>query len=269
MAEIRVNGVSLHYEARGEGPGVVLVHGSWSDGDTWAHVVPGLVGSTTVVTYDRRGHSRSEDLLTQGSVHEDAADLAGLIQGLGLAPAFVGGDSYGALVTLRLAAARPDLLRGIAVHEPPGTGILLADPDLRPIGTAFADRIAAVRELLEQAESAAAAELYVDTLAFGPGAWSQLPAPVRHTYIRNAPTYLDELRDPDALDLDLTGLARYGDPALLTQSDDSAPMFGEVLDLIDLTLSKAERHLYEGAGHAPHLSQPEEWVRMVLPRALL
>ncbi|MEE1782357.1 alpha/beta hydrolase [Streptomyces sp. SP17BM10] len=269
MAGIRVNGVSLHYEASGEGPGVVLVHGSWSDGDTWAHVVPGLAGSTTVVTYDRRGHSRSEDLLTQGSVHEDAADLAGLVQGLGLAPAFVAGDSYGALVTLRLAAARPDLLRGIAVHEPPGTGILLADPDLRPIGTAFADRIAAVRELLEQAESAAAAELYVDTLAFGPGAWAQLPAPVRHTYVRNAPTYLDELRDPDALDLDLTGLARYGDPALLTQSDDSAPMFGEVLDLIDLTLAKAERHLYKGAGHAPHLSQPEEWVRVVLPRALM
>ncbi|MFJ9772264.1 alpha/beta fold hydrolase [Kitasatospora sp. NPDC101157] len=268
MAEIRVNGVSLHYEARGEGPGVVLVHGSWSDADSWARVLPGLAESTTAVAYDRRGHSRSEDLLTQGSVYEDAADLAGLIQGLGLAPAFVYGDSYGGLITLRLAAARPDLLRGIAVHEPPGSGVLLTDPDLRPVGTAFADRIAAVRELLEQAESAAAAELYVDSLAFGPGAWEQLPAPVRHTYIRNAPTYLDELRDPDALDLDLTGLTRFTEPALLTQSDDSVPMFGAVLDLIDLALPKAERHVYRGAGHAPHLSQPEEWVRVVLPRAL-
>ncbi len=108
----------------------------------------------------------------------------------------------------------------------------------------------------------------MDSLAFGPGAWEQLPAPIRHTFIRNAPTYLDELRDPDALDLDLTGLARFTEPALLTQSDDSAPMFGEVLDLIDLTLPKAERHLYVGAGHAPHLSQPEEWVQVVLPRAL-
>ncbi|MBO1419729.1 alpha/beta fold hydrolase [Streptomyces sp. FH025] len=268
MAEIRVNGVSLHYETHGAGPGVVLVHGSWSDADAWARVLPGLAESTTAVTYDRRGHSRSEDPLTQGSVHEDAADLAGLIHGLGLAPVFVYGDSYGALVTLRLAAARPDLLRGIAVHEPPGTGVLLADPVLRPLGADYAERVAAVRELLEQAESAAAAELYVDSLAFGPGAWEQLPAPVRHTYIRNAPTYLDELRDPDALDLDLAGLGRFADPALLTQSDDSALVFGEVLDLIDLALPAAERHLYEGAGHAPHLSQPEEWVRVVRPRAL-
>ncbi|MFH9350887.1 alpha/beta fold hydrolase [Kitasatospora sp. NPDC017646] len=269
MAEIRVNGVSLHYEVRGDGPGVVLVHGSWCDADCWARVLPGLAESTTVVAYDRRGHSRSEDLLTQGSVFEDAADLAGLIHGLGLAPAFVCGDSYGGLVTLRLAAARPDLLRGIAVHEPPASGVLLTDPDLRPIGTAFADRISAVRELLEQAESAAAAELYVDSLAFGPGAWEQLPAPVRHTYVRNAPTFLDELRDPDALDLDLTGLTRFTEPALLTQSEDSAPVFGEVLDQIDLALPKAERHLFTGGGHAPHLSQPEEWVRVILPRALV
>ncbi|MFD5465227.1 alpha/beta fold hydrolase [Kitasatospora sp. NPDC127059] len=267
MAEIRVNGVGLHYEARGEGPGVVLVHGSWTDGDTWARVMPGLAESTTVVAYDRRGHSRSEDPLTQGSVHEDAADLAGLIEGLGLAPAFVCGNSYGALIALRLASVRPDLLRGIAVHEPPGTGVLLTDPELRPIAAALAGRIAAVRELLEQAESAAAAELFVETVAFGPGAWAQLPAPVRHTFIRNAPTYLDELRDPDALDLDLTALGDFNEPVLLTQSDDSPPMYGEVLDIIDLALEKAERHLYRGAGHAPHLSQPEEWVRVVLPRA--
>ncbi|MER7844704.1 alpha/beta hydrolase [Kitasatospora sp. NPDC096077] len=268
MAEIRANGVSLHYEARGEGPGVVLVHGSWTDADSWARVVPGLAESTTVVAYDRRGHSRSEDPLTQGSVHEDAADLAGLIEGLGLAPAYVCGNSYGALIALRLAAARPDLLRGVAVHEPPATGVLLTEPELRPIATALAGRIAAVRELLERAESAAAAELFVDTVAFGPGAWEQLPAPVRHTFVRNAPTYLDELRDPDALDLDLTALARFDEPALLTQSDDSPPMYGEVLDLIDLALPQAARHLYTGAGHAPHVSQPEEWVRVLLPRAL-
>lgn len=132
MAEIRVNGVSLYYETRGAGPGVVLVHGSWTDADSWVRVLPGLAEETTVVSYDRRGHSRSEDLLTQGSVYEDAADLAGLIVGLGLAPAYVCGDSYGGLIALRLAAARPDLLRGVTVHEPPATGILLADPELRP-----------------------------------------------------------------------------------------------------------------------------------------
>lgn len=268
MAEIRVNGVSLYYEARGFGPGVVLVHGSWGDADNWVRVVPGLAEQATVITYDRRGHSRSEDLLTQGSVYEDAADLAGLIEGLGLAPAYVCGSSYGALIALRLAAARPELVRGLALHEPPGVALLLADPDLRPVATAFDAGIAPVRELLEAAESAAAAELFVETVTMGPGAWARLPAPVRHTFVRNAPTYLDELRDPDALDLDLVALGRYTDPVLLTQSDDSAPVYGAVLDVIDMALPKAERHVYQGAGHLPHVAQPEEWVRVTLPRVM-
>lgn len=268
MPEVGVNGVSLHYESHGTGPGVVLVHGSWSDADSWSRVLPGLATQCTAVAYDRRGHSRSEDPGTQGSVHEDVADLAGLIEALGLAPAFVCGNSYGSLITLRLAAARPELLRGIVVHEPPGAALLRDDPAQQAVTTGFADRLAAVRVLLEAGESAEAAELFVETVAFGPGAWEHLPAPLRHTFVRNAPTFLDELQDPDALDLDLEALARYEDPALLTRSDSAAPMFEAVLDRIALTLPQAASHVYTGAGHAPHVMQPEEYVRLVLPRAL-
>ncbi|GAA0686718.1 hypothetical protein GCM10010193_45750 [Kitasatospora atroaurantiaca] len=268
MPEVGVNGVSLYYESRGAGPGVVMVHGSWSDADSWTHVVPGLATQCRVVTYDRRGHSRSEEPLTQGSVHEDVADLAALIEELGLAPAFVCGNSYGSLITLRLACARPELLRGIAVHEPPGLDLLRDDPELRSITAGFADRIEPVRVLLEAGESAAAAELFVETVAFGPGAWAQLPAPLRHTFVRNAPTYLDELRDPDALDLDLEALSRFAEPVLLTRSDNSPPMFEPILDRIALDLPQAESHMYFGAGHTPHVTQPEEYVRVTLPRAL-
>lgn len=45
-------------------------------------------------------------------------------------------------------------------------------------------------------------------------------------------------------------------------------MYGEILDLIDLSLPKPERHVYPHAGHAPHLSEPERWVRTTLPHAL-
>ncbi|MET9616311.1 alpha/beta fold hydrolase [Kitasatospora indigofera] len=268
MAVIRANGVALYYEIRGAGPSVVLVHGSWGDADCWERVAPGLAEQCTVVTYDRRGHSRSEEVLTQGSVHEDAADLAGLIEGLGLAPAFVAGTLYGAMATLRLAAARPALLRGIAVHEPPAVGLMAADPDLRPAADEAVARVAPVRALLERGETAAAAELYVDTITLGPGAWARLPAPMRHTYIRNAPTFLDELRDPDAYDLDLAALGGFGETALLTQSDDGDSMSGSVLDIIDLALPKAERHLYEDAGREPHVVRPAEYVRVTLPYAL-
>lgn len=268
MPTVAVNGTSLYYTARGSGPSLVLVHGSWGDADNWAAVVPQLAEHCTVVAFDRRGHSRSERPPGQGSVHEDVADLAALIEALDLASAFVGGNSYGALITLRLAATRPELVRGIAAHEPPGIALLLDDPALAPLADAVGQRLAPVRELLESGDFVAAAEWFVDNVALGAGGWAQLPEPVRQTFVRNAPTYLDELRDPDAVTLDLDALARYTKPALLTLGDASPPMFAPILDRIAPVLPQAKRHLFAGAGHVPHLTHPAEYVRVVLEQAM-
>jgi pimeloyl-ACP methyl ester carboxylesterase len=87
---------------------------------------------------------------------------------------------------------------------------------------------------------------------------------VRQTFVRNAPTFLDELRDPDAFALDLDALARYGKPALLTHGDQSPPMFAPILDRIAAVLPQAERHLYAGAGHVPHMTHPADYARVTL-----
>lgn len=58
--------------------GLVLVHGARADAITWQQVVPGLSEHFQVLTYDRRGHSRSEGSEQQGGVDEDGDDLAAL-----------------------------------------------------------------------------------------------------------------------------------------------------------------------------------------------
>src|SRR5438128_12247520 len=131
MASVRTNGVQLYYELSGSGEPLVLVHGSWGDHRNWAPVVPALAESFRVLAYDRRGHSASERPAGQGSVFEDADDLAGLIDELGLAPAHVAGNSYGAAIALRAATRRPDVLRSLIVHEPP-LFPLLAGTELEP-----------------------------------------------------------------------------------------------------------------------------------------
>ena len=98
---------------------LVLVHGSWDSHHDWDLVVPRLADSFRVLTYDRRGHSESERPTGQESVREDVADLAALIEHLGLAPAWVVGNSFGASIILRLAGERPELFRGLIGHEPP------------------------------------------------------------------------------------------------------------------------------------------------------
>src|SRR3954470_22236400 len=103
MSTARVNGVELHYELSGSGEPLVLVHGSWGDHHNWDPVVSPLAESFRVLAYDRRGHSASERPTGQGSVFEDADDLAGLIDALDLAPAHVAANSFGAVIALRAA----------------------------------------------------------------------------------------------------------------------------------------------------------------------
>ena len=55
-----VNGAELHYEMSGEGIPLVLVHGGWIDATSWDLVVPAFADHYQVLTYDRRGHSRSQ-----------------------------------------------------------------------------------------------------------------------------------------------------------------------------------------------------------------
>jgi pimeloyl-ACP methyl ester carboxylesterase len=263
MSAVRVNGVELYYELSGSGEPLVLVHGSWGDHHNWDPVVSPLAESFRVLAYDRRGHSASERPAGQGTVFEDADDLAGLIDELGLAPAHVAGNSFGAIISLRAATRRPDVFRSLIVHEPP-LFPLLAGTELEPALGDVQGRIAAVVELLESDDHEDAARLFVDSIAFGPGAWEgQLTPEMREVFIVNAPTWLDEVRDPDALQMDLDALASFEKPALLTSGTESAPFFGPVVDIVAESLPRAERVTIDGADHVPHISVPERYVELV------
>jgi hypothetical protein len=52
-----------------------------------------------------------------------------------------------------------------------------------------------------------------------------IPFHLQQTFITNAPTYLDESRDPEQLALDLDSIEGFPHPALLTLGDQSPAMF--------------------------------------------
>ncbi len=263
MSAARVNGVELYYELNGSGEPLVLVHGSWGDHHNWDAVVSALAESFRVLAYDRRGHSASERPARQGSVFEDADDLAGLIDELGLGPAHVAGNSFGAVTALRAATRRPEVFRSLIAHEPP-LFPLLAGTELEPALGEVQRRIDAVVGLLEGGDHEGAARLFVETIAFGPGAWDeQLTPEMREVCIANAPTFLDEVRDPDALQMDLDALAGFDRPALLTSGTESAPFFGPVVDMVAESLPRSERVTIDGADHVPHISVPGRYVELV------
>ena len=82
--------------------------------------------------------------------------------------------------------------------------------------------------------------------------------------IENAPTFLDEARDPEQLTFDCEWIRSFSRPTLLTFGDQSPPIFSPVVaKLVDL-LPCAEIHTFHGAGHIPHATHPEAYVEAIL-----
>ena len=118
---VEINGARIYYEIRGSGPPVMLIMGLTGDAG-WFDPLAGLLAERfTVITYDRRGNSRSPrpEGWKSTSVKEQADDAAELLSTLGFSPAIVFGNSFGAMILLELIARHPQAVRGAIVHEPP------------------------------------------------------------------------------------------------------------------------------------------------------
>ena len=118
---VEVNGARIYYEVRGSGPPLLLIMGLTGDAGWFEPLAELLAERFTVITYDRRGNSRSPrpEGWASTSVAEQADDAAGLLSALNLSPAIVFGNSFGAMILLELIVRHPEAVRGAIVHEPP------------------------------------------------------------------------------------------------------------------------------------------------------
>jgi pimeloyl-ACP methyl ester carboxylesterase len=253
-----LNETGLYYERSGAGEALVLVHGSWVDGRTWDRVRPRLARSFEVVVFDRRGHSRSVTASESGTIHDDVADVAWLIEALDLQPAHVAGASGGGSIALRLAATRPELVRTVSAHEPPLFD-LLGDrewPDLAELR----GLLAAVEDRLDVGDYEGAARLYFDRVALAPNGWDGFEPARRAMLLANATTYLDQCRDPDALAIEVESLRAFQGPALVTYGDRRPPMFRRIAELVVEAMPGAREGLIPGTVHDPQETHPGAYV---------
>lgn len=257
MPTITVNGVELYYERQGSGEPVVLVHGGMGDADGWAFLVPELVESFEVITYDQRGHTRSERPAGNLTTDDLVSDLAGLIEGLDIAPAHVAGISLGGTVILGVAARTPDVLRSLSVHEPGAFGLIADDPDAaderRFVGDTLSDMARGFPD-----DPIETLRRFVERVL--PGGWELVPDEVKEQMADNG-TY--EFRDGGRLsfDIDLDGLSRCAAPAQLTQGDQTPKGFGwdRIMPILDAALPNSRLVTIEGSGHVPAFTHPAEY----------
>lgn len=265
MPDTTINGTNLYFETLGHSAEpLVLVHGSWVDHHQWDAAAEGLAANFRVLTFDRRGHSLSKRPPGPGiHIDEDVMDLAALIEQQSFAPAHIAGNSFGAIIVLRLACQRPELFRSLIVHEPPLIGLLLDDPNMQGVITEVQARLSAVVALLQAGNVRGGAERFVDTVAFGPGAWAQFLPDIRETFVANAQTFAEEVQEPEAFGLDLTELRSFQGPVLLTEGEQSPPFFSAIVTRLANALPQAHRVKFNEAGHVPHWSHPASYASQV------
>lgn len=251
-----VDGTSLYYETRGSGPPVLLVPGVPGDAGQFTPVAEELAAHHRVLTYDRRGYSRSPrpDGWTATSVAEQAADAAALLERLAGEPAVVYGTSNGALIALELALARPDLLAGVMLHEPPLLTVL-ADP--APVG-------AAIAQLLEPAFAAGGPDAALEAFlrfAYGDATVDGIEPSDRERMLANGEV---------AMTIELPGTQPYR-PALdrglavpasvLVGDEQLTPFFREaaawLADAVGTSVDASP------GGHGPQFDRPHELARQI------
>lgn len=265
MPTQKVNGVNIYYEIAGNigAPPLVLVHGSWVDHHSWDMVSKYLAKDFYLLSYDRRGHSQSERVHGQGASTEDVDDLIALVEQLKLAPAHIVGNSFGASIVLKAAAKRPEIFQSMMVHEPPLFGLLGGIPRAEEILKSVDEKVKKVVNLILGDNKEKAAEIFVEEIALGPGSWPQLPDWLKKTFAFNAITWMDELQDPQSLQIDLLTLSAFTKPTLLSAGSESPPLFPMVMAELKGSMPQARQLTISGAGHVPQMSHPEKYAEII------
>src|SRR5262245_49335648 len=121
MSIFDVPGARLYYETHGSGPLLLMVPGASGTADIFTRVTEYLAAHYTVVTYDRRGFSRSQLEGPQDyaqRLETDAEDVRRLIAHVSDEPATIFGTSSGAVVVLAVLTHHPAVVRTLVPYEP-------------------------------------------------------------------------------------------------------------------------------------------------------
>jgi pimeloyl-ACP methyl ester carboxylesterase len=257
---IVVDGATLHYVDRGQGPAVVFLHGN---GVTYQDFeVSGVLGLAAqghrVVAFDRPGFGYSSRPRTTLWTPAAQGDLiAEALQNIGITKAIIVGHSWGTLVALAMALDHPELVSGLVLMS--GYYYGTARPDVVP---ASLPAIPVVGDLISATVSPLAGRVIGPLgikASFAPAEISKKfadfpvgltlrPSQVRSTAADTAmmvPAAIALSRRYGELDLPITVLAGEGDT--IAWIGHHAERFAEEVANVKLIIIPGQGHLFHYA----------------------
>ncbi|MCJ7549471.1 MAG: alpha/beta fold hydrolase [Anaerolineae bacterium] len=242
-------------DGNGQTP-VILVHGFFVPSFVWEPTFAGLArAGIPVIRYDLFGRGYSDRPRMTYSIDLFERQLADLIEALDLAgPVDIAGLSMGGAVSIGFADRHPEMVRRLALFDPagfpmpsPAAMTLLDVPVLGEIAMATVGKRMMISGLSQDFHAPeqlpALARQYVEQMRY-PGFLRALLSTIRHGPIQSmADAYVR--------------VGRHPRPVLLVWGENDKTVPFAVSGQVRAALPRAEFHAIEGAGHVPHLEQPE------------
>jgi len=239
------DGTNIAFVRMGNGPSLVLVHGSLATGERWMQVASILASQLTCFVMDRRGHGHSGDS-THYSIEREYEDIESLLGEAGSEASLLG-HSYGAVCAL--GTATRTRLRRLILYEPP----------LPVNGSVAGGALPDYKKAIDARNFDLALEIGLTKFAGVTSnqvqALRKLPAWPKMVAL--APTWTREIEAMDALGPSLTRYGQLTTPTLLLTGTLSPkhPLKDSVLAL-SATLKNCTVASLDGQGHEAHSLAP-------------
>jgi pimeloyl-ACP methyl ester carboxylesterase len=250
------DGTRIAYWVSGQGPPLVLVHGTTADHTDWAPILLKLQERFTVFAMDRRGRGGSGDAADY-ALEREFQDVAAVVDAAaGAGKASLLGHSYGALCSLE-AALRTDRIDKLALYEPP----IPAGVAIYPPGS-----IEQLESLLAQGQKEAVVEtLFREIVRMPPAEIAALKSlPNWPSRVASAHTIPRELRADEAFVFRAEPFATMRSPTLLLLGGDSPPFFKAAIDSVERAIRGSRVEILPGQQHVAINTAPEMFVGKVL-----
>jgi pimeloyl-ACP methyl ester carboxylesterase len=254
------DGTSIAFASTGDGPALLLVHGTSGDRTRWRPLLPYLEPHATVFAMDRRGRGASGDGPTY-DLERELEDVAAVIDAIAAdaeSPVDVYGHSLGGVCALGAATLTANVGRLVAYE-----GWRLQDPSAWALPSGIGDRIDALvagadregammaflREILEMPDE--------DIAAFrSQPSWAARLA-ATHTITRELRAYLEVPFDP-------AQVSSIAAPTLLVVGSESPDPAADEVELVAAAFPNARVAVLDGQQHVADTLAPEVFAEPLL-----
>jgi pimeloyl-ACP methyl ester carboxylesterase len=224
----------------GEGPPLILVHGTTADHTRWAPLLPALAQRFEVYAVDRRGRGASGDAADY-SIEREFEDLAAVVDSI-QGPVNLLGHSFGAICSLEAAHRTRNVAR-LVLYEPPlAAGVQIYDPAIiRRMESMLAagDREGVVTAMM------------LEVVKVPPSQFELLRSlPAWPARVAAANTIVRELQASAETGHDWESYQALRIPTLLLLGGDSPPLFKRAIERLAEILPNSRIAIMPGQQHA-------------------